>query len=107
MAGRGGSDVCDAVCRRDLCDRPDGADRLPATGDIVRIETYVYDAGETSVRVQLRGDREDPRTGEQAPLTRTQAVYVALDEAGDPTSVPELTVESEAGRELKQAVTDA
>lgn len=77
------------------------------TGDIVRIETYVYDAGETSVTVRLTADREDPRTGERAPLTQTQAVYVALDEDGNPTSVPELTVETEEGQALKQAATDA
>lgn len=77
------------------------------TGDIVRIETYVYDAGETSVKVWLIADKEDPRTGERASITRTQAVYVALDEDGAPTSVPELTIETEEEETLRQAATNS
>lgn len=82
-------------------------DRPVPTGDIVRIETYVYEAGETSVTTHLAADRENPRTSERTPLTRSRAVYVALNDDGDPTSVPELTVETDEGARLRQAATDA
>lgn len=82
-------------------------ERPVPTGDIVLIDAYVYDAGETSVHVHLTADREDPRTGDRAPLTRSQAVYVAVNEAGDPTTVPELQVETDEERRLQTAGTDS
>lgn len=70
-------------------------------GDIVLIESFVYDSGRTSIDVQLNAYAEAARTGERQPLTTTQAVYVAIDEAtADPIPVPDLTVNSETGREL-------
>jgi len=70
-------------------------------GDVALVEAYVYDAGETSVRVRVRASREDPRTGEVERTTASCFTFVAVDEDGRPVPVPDLTVESETERELR------
>ncbi len=72
-------------------------------GDICVIESYVYAAGRTSVRVRLRAFRESPRSGEREETTESYFVFVAIDEDGKPTSVPELAVESERCQSLREA----
>ena len=74
---------------------------IPA-GQVALIESYVYDAGRTSVRVRLQAFREDPRTGETEGTTESYFVYVAIDDDGEPTPVPELRVESEEGERLRE-----
>jgi len=71
-------------------------------GDTALIRAYVFDAGRTSVQVRLEAFREDPRTRERVETTESYCVYVAVDDDGDPTPVPELTVDSERGRELRE-----
>jgi uncharacterized protein (TIGR00369 family) len=75
-------------------------------GDTALIDAYVYAAGRTSIRVRLRVYRENPRTGERELATESYFVYVAIDEDRNPTPVPELTVDSERGRELRAAALD-
>ncbi|WP_066411722.1 acyl-CoA thioesterase [Halorubrum aethiopicum] len=70
-------------------------------GDTCVIESYVYAAGRTSVRVRLRAFRESPRTGERELTTDSYFVFVAVDAEGSPTPVPELTVDGERCRELR------
>ncbi|MEA5388638.1 acyl-CoA thioesterase [Haloarculaceae archaeon H-GB11] len=74
-------------------------------GDTALIESYVFDAGRTSVKVRLRAAREDPRTGEAEMTTESYFVFVALDD-GSPTAVPELTVETDRGAELRRIALD-
>jgi acyl-CoA hydrolase len=71
-------------------------------GDICAIESYAYDAGTSSVRVRLRAFREDPRTGETEQTTSSHFVFVAVDEAMKPTTVPGLAVETDRDRRLEQ-----
>jgi acyl-CoA hydrolase len=71
-------------------------------GETVRIEGYTYDSGRTSVRVRIRAWREDPRTGETALTTQAAFTYVAIDEDGSPITVPEVTVESDGERRLRE-----
>jgi uncharacterized protein (TIGR00369 family) len=70
-------------------------------GDTCVIESYAYAAGRTSIRVRLRAFRESPRTGERELTTDSYFVFVAVDADGTPTPVPELTVEGERCRELR------
>ncbi len=72
-------------------------------GDICVIEAYAYAAGKSSIRVRLQAFREDPRTGERERTTDSYFVFVAVDDDGAATTVPELTVESERCRELREA----
>jgi acyl-CoA hydrolase len=69
-------------------------------GDIVFIESFAYESGRTSVKIQLRAAREDPRTGEQETTTESRFVFVAIDAEGKPVEVPDLTVDSGVGEEL-------
>ena len=72
-------------------------------GDTCVIESYAYAAGRTSVRVRLRAYREEPRTGTREQTTDSYFVFVAVDEAGSPTPVPDLTVEGDRCRKLRDA----
>ena len=71
-------------------------------GDNVVIEAFAYETGRTSILVQLRAARENPRTGEQELTTESRFVFVAIDEAGKPVPVQDLTVESDRDRELRE-----
>ena len=76
-------------------------------GDILLVESFVFEAGRTSVKVRLKAFREDPHTGEREQTTSSFFVFVAVDEAGQPQPVPELTVESERGKALQADALDA
>ncbi|GAA0656361.1 acyl-CoA thioesterase [Salarchaeum japonicum] len=78
-------------------------DRPIPVGDTALIEAYVYAAGSTSMRVRLRTFRENPRTGEREQTTESFFVYVAVNDDGRPTTVPDLTVESEEGEAYRDA----
>jgi uncharacterized protein (TIGR00369 family) len=78
-------------------------DRPIPQGDICVIDAYAYEVGKTSVKVRLRAYREDPRTGEREQTTDSYFVFVAVDEEMKPTPVPELEVETERCRELREA----
>jgi len=72
-------------------------------GDTCVIESYAYASGRTSVRVRVRAFREAPRSGEQEATTDAFLVFVAVDEEGSPTPVPDLSVDSDRCRELRSA----
>jgi len=72
-------------------------------GDICVIEAYAYAVGRSSIRVRLQASREDPRTGDRERTTDSHFVFVAIDDEGEPMTVPELTVESDRCRELRAA----
>ena len=75
-------------------------------GDICVIDSYAYATGRTSIRVRITASREAPRTGEREQTTDSYFVYVAVDDEHEPTIVPELTVESDTDRELREAAID-
>lgn len=70
-------------------------------GDTALVEAYVYRAGRTSMGVRLRAFREDLRTGDRERTTESYFVYVAVDDRGDPTAVPELTASTGRGEKLR------
>ncbi|MFP8890996.1 acyl-CoA thioesterase [Natrialbaceae archaeon A-CW2] len=76
-------------------------------GDTALVEAYVYEAGTSSVRVRIRAWREEPRTGESEETTESSFTFVAIGEDGKPTPVPELTVESEEGKQLQERALEA
>ena len=71
-------------------------------GDTAFIRAYVYDAGTSSVKVRIEAFREDPLTGDREQTTESYFVYVAIDDDHQPTSVPELSVASDRGEELRE-----
>ena len=76
--------------------------RTVPQGDTCIIESYAYRSGKTSVRVRIRAYRESPRTGEREQTTDSYFVFVAVDESGNPTAVPDLRVDSDRCRRLKE-----
>ncbi|MFB6164285.1 MAG: acyl-CoA thioesterase [Haloarculaceae archaeon] len=76
-------------------------------GDNALIKSYVYDTGETSMRVRIQAYREDQRTGETELTTESHFVYVAIDDDFEPVKVPELTVSTERGRKLRDAAVES
>jgi acyl-CoA hydrolase len=72
------------------------------TDDTVHVEAYVYEAGDTSVRVHVKASREDLRTGELEPASEAHIVYVAVDEDHEPSSVPSLQVGTAEGEKLRE-----
>lgn len=83
-------------------------DRLDFTrpvprGDNCVIEAWAYEAGRTSIKVRIIAYREDPQTGKREETTDSHFVFVAIDENYEPTTVPELTVETDRCRELREA----
>jgi acyl-CoA hydrolase len=75
-------------------------------GDTALVEAFVYDTGETSVKVRLRAAREDPKTGESESTTESYSVYVAVDEDRNPIPVPDVTTETDRGERLRQRALD-
>jgi acyl-CoA hydrolase len=71
-------------------------------GDICVIEAYAYDTGRSSIRVRLQAYREDPRTGEVERTADSYFVFVAVDDEGNPVEIPDLTVESDRCRALRE-----
>jgi acyl-CoA hydrolase len=72
-------------------------------GDICVVEAYAYATGRSSIRVRLQAHRENPRTGERERTTDSYFVFVAVDDEGTPTPVPELVVESARCQALREA----
>ncbi len=72
-------------------------------GETAFITAYVYDTGTSSVKVRLVTEREDLRTRERERTTESYFVYVAIDDERKPTPVPELTVSTDEGAQLRSA----
>jgi uncharacterized protein (TIGR00369 family) len=71
-------------------------------GDNVYIESFAYETGRTSVKVQLRAAGEDPHTGHHETTTESRFIFVAIDEDGSPIPVQNLAVESDRDEELRE-----
>jgi acyl-CoA hydrolase len=72
-------------------------------GDTALVESYVYDAGTTSMDLFLRVFSEDPMSGDRELTSESRFVYVALDDDGTPATVPDLDVSSDRATELRAA----
>ena len=70
-------------------------------GNVCVIQSYAYATGRTSIRVRLQAFSADPRTGTREQTTDSYFVFVAVDEELSPTTVPDLTVDSERCRRLR------
>ncbi len=72
-------------------------------GEVAVVEAWAYQAGRSSIRVRLVVDREDPRTGERERTCDSCFIFVAVDENGTPTTVPELDTPTDRDRQLKES----
>lgn len=75
-------------------------------GEVVVVEAYVYDTGRTSIDVTVEVRAENPRTDAERDATSSFFTFVAVDEDGDPTPVPDLECPTESERRLRDAAID-
>jgi acyl-CoA hydrolase len=64
-------------------------------GEVVCCEASVNYVGTTSMEVGVKVTAENPITGELTHTNSAYLVYVALDDDGKPSSVPELVLETD------------
>jgi uncharacterized protein (TIGR00369 family) len=73
-------------------------------GDLVVLNAEVTYTGKTSMEAEVNVVAENPITGEQTHTNTAYLVYVALDDFGRPTVIPQLKAESdEENQKLNQA----
>lgn len=73
-------------------------------GDLIILNAEVTYTGRTSMEAEVQVLAENPVTGERTHTNTAWLVYVALDDEGNPTTVPPLMAESV---EEKRKMTDA
>ena len=64
-------------------------------GDLVLLTAEVTYTGRTSVEAEVQVQAENPITGERTHTNTAYLVYVALDDAGNPTPIPPIQAETE------------
>jgi len=64
-------------------------------GDLIVLNAEVTYTGRTSMEAEVQVVAENPVTGERTHTNTAYLVYVALDNEGQPTSVPQLAIETE------------
>jgi acyl-CoA hydrolase len=69
-----------------------------AGGHIVMLHASVNRAFTTSMEVGVRVERENPLTGEIAHTASAYLTFVALDDNGQPVTIPPLALETEEDR---------
>lgn len=71
-------------------------------GEVAVVEGYVFNAGRTSLDVRVDVHAEDPRSDEEPRrATASFFTFVAVDEEGRPTGVPDLECPSDAEGDLR------
>lgn len=70
-------------------------------GNTAPVEAYVYRTGNTSVDVCIKVFSENPFESSRTLTTESFFRYVAIDEDRNPTTVPELQVETDEERRLR------
>jgi acyl-CoA hydrolase len=74
-------------------------------GDLIILDAEVTYTGRTSMEAEVQVIAENPITGERVHTNTAYLVYVALDEDGNPSTVPPLVAETDEDRErMKQAM---
>ena len=79
------------TCVTARIDGPNSERPVPQ-GDTRVVESYVYEAGRTSVEVRIRALRETPRTGNRERTTDGYVTFVAVGGSGSPATISELTI---------------
>ena len=73
-------------------------------GEVVELSAYVFRTGRTSLDCRVSVHAEDPKGGEtnRRKTTTSFFTFVALDESGHPTEVPELVCETQTEEALRE-----
>jgi len=76
-------------------------------GDIALIDAYVYEVGQSSMTIRVRCFHENHETGERSLTSDAKMVSVAVDQEGQSVGVPELAVDTDAGKRLRNEALNA
>jgi acyl-CoA hydrolase len=71
-------------------------------GEVVVLEGYVFEVGRTSLEVKVDVHAENPRSDERRETTTSFFTFVALDDDGRPTPVPDLVCPTDAEVERRE-----
>lgn len=71
-------------------------------GQIVELDAKVVHTGNSSIHVWVEVSASDPKTGKRKRTTSCLIVFVAVDEAGDPTSVPTWVPQTDEDKQLAE-----
>ena len=71
-------------------------------GDLVNLSAEVTYAGRTSMEAEVQVTAENPVTGEQTHTNTAYLVYVAMEDDGQPATVPPLLAETEDEKKRMQ-----
>lgn len=72
-------------------------------GEIATIEAYVFNTGQTSMDIRVEVQAENTRTGEKRKTTSSFLTFVAIDQDGNPTDVPDLVCQDDNAEKLREA----
>jgi acyl-CoA hydrolase len=72
-------------------------------GEVVRIHARVNAAFRTSMEIAVIVEGEDARSGRSWPCVSALLTYVAIDDAGKPTPVPALVLDTDEARAAQAA----
>jgi acyl-CoA hydrolase len=72
-------------------------------GEVVRLCAEVSATFRTSMEIAVKVEGEDARTGRRWPCVDALLTFVAIDDAGKPTPVPPLVLDTEAARAAQAA----
>jgi acyl-CoA hydrolase len=75
-------------------------------GEVAVVQAYVYNTGRTSIDVTVDVHAENPRTDDRRETTTSFFTFVALDDEGNPTPVPELSCPTEAERRRRETAVE-
>jgi acyl-CoA hydrolase len=75
-------------------------------GEVAVVQAYVFNTGRSSIDVKVDVRAEDPREDEERKTTASYFTFVALDDDGNPTAVPELRYPSEEEEALREEAID-
>ena len=72
-------------------------------GEVVRLRARVTATFRTSMEIEVVVEGEDARTGRRWPCVSALLTYVAIDDAGKPTPVPPLVLDTDEARAAQKA----
>ncbi|WP_049970337.1 acyl-CoA thioesterase [Haladaptatus cibarius] len=104
-------DICGAIAAMRFCGNQcvtasmDHVDFISPIdlGEVAVVEAFVFDTGRTSIDVKVNVRAEDPKKGEERETTTSFFTFVALDESGTPTPVPELNCPDDTQEALRDS----
>ena len=107
-------DICGAIAGMRFSDRQvvtasmDHVDFIAPIemGEVAVVGGYVFNTGRPSVDVKVDVRAENPRTDETRRTTASCFTFVALDDDGRPTPVPEFARPTDDGRALRDDALD-